>query len=211
MSDHRYDGIIFDVDGTLWDSTYVVEKAWNKALHDSGYSNRITADTLKGLFGLPMLEIIENIIPESAMEEREAFLKVCSGYEFEFLEAEAGVVYPGLEDTLKELSTDHPLFIVSNCQQGYIDLFSRKTGLGHYFTEGICPGDTDKLKADNIRIIIDRYGLKNPVYVGDTDMDHVACIKAKVPFCFAAYGFGDTKAPDHIIDKVPDLIKVCNG
>ena len=34
-----FDGIIFDVDGTLWDSTPVVEKAWNRALKDNGYTD----------------------------------------------------------------------------------------------------------------------------------------------------------------------------
>ncbi|MCR4923749.1 MAG: HAD family hydrolase [Lachnospiraceae bacterium] len=211
MTECSYDGIIFDVDGTLWDSTFVVEKAWNKALKDNGYSDvSVTADRLKGLFGLPMLEIIEDILPESTLEERKEFLPNCSKYEFEFLEKEAGRVYEGLEECLRTLKEEgHSLYIVSNCQKGYIELFFEKTGLGHYFDKGICPGDTGMLKAENIALIVDRFGLNRPLYVGDTHMDAEACIKAKVPFCFASYGFGSVNDYAHIISKPLDLIEIC--
>ena len=46
----KTDGIIFDVDGTIWNSTPIVEKAWNKALEDAGYSERVTAKRLEVLF-----------------------------------------------------------------------------------------------------------------------------------------------------------------
>lgn len=200
----RTDGIIFDVDGTIWDSTPVVEKAWNRAFSDEGYSSvRVTADRLKGLFGLPMLDIILDILPESTLPEREIFLKRCSRYEFEFLERESGRVYEGFEEMLKRLRKDPfrlPLFIVSNCQSGYIELLFRKTGFAPYFQAHICPGDTGLLKAENILWIAEKYGLKAPVYVGDTQMDADACRKAGVPIIFAAYGFGSVSEPDGVID-----------
>ena len=203
----RADGIIFDVDGTLWDSTPVVEKAWNAAFRDTGHGGvHVTADRLKGLFGLPMLDIIHDILPESTLAEREAFLPVCSRYEFAFLEKEAGIVYPGLKETLKRLYlAGYPLFIVSNCQSGYIELLYRKTGLGEYFKDHICPGDTGKLKAENIQIMAERHGLSAPVYVGDTQMDADACRKAGVPIIFAAYGFGTVREPDMVIHSPAEL------
>ena len=202
------DGIIFDVDGTLWDSTPVVEKAWNAALSDMGHPElSVTADRLKGLFGLPMLDIILDIIPDSTLKEREEFLPVCSRYEFRYLEKEAGIVYPGLRETLAGLREEGiPLFIVSNCQSGYIELLYRKTGLGEFFKDHVCPGDTGKFKADNIRIMAERYGLKQPVYVGDTQMDADACKEADVPIVYAAYGFGRVREPDLVIETPMDLI-----
>ncbi|MBQ7562838.1 MAG: HAD family hydrolase [Lachnospiraceae bacterium] len=202
------DGIIFDVDGTLWDSTPVVEKAWNAALSDKGHPElSVTADRLKGLFGLPMLDIIEDIIPNSTLREREEFLPVCSRYEFRYLEEESGIVYPGLREALSALKEKGiPLYIVSNCQSGYIELLFRKTGISEYFLDHICPGDTGKFKADNIRIIKERYGLKAPVYVGDTQMDADACKEAGVPIVYAAYGFGSVREPDLVIEAPKDLI-----
>ena len=45
------DSIIFDIDGTIWNSTDVVAMAWNKALEKENLDVRVTAEQLKGLFG----------------------------------------------------------------------------------------------------------------------------------------------------------------
>ena len=200
------DGLIFDVDGTLWDSTPVVEEAWNQALLDFGiHGVTITADRLKGLFGLPMVEIIDDILPDEPVEKKEKLAPFCFRYEHEYLAKTPGVVYPELEETLQRLSEKYPLFIVSNCQAGYIELFLEKTGFAPYFKDHVCPGDTDLLKADNIRLIAKRHALKTPVYIGDTQMDANACRDAGVPIVFAAYGFGTVEKPDYVIEKPKDL------
>ena len=206
-----YDGIIFDVDGTVWDSTPVVEEAWNAALRDSGYEERVTADRLKGLFGLPMDDIIADIIPDAPPEDRAAFAPVCFKYEHDYLAKQGGVVYEGFGKMLEELSKSYPLFIVSNCQAGYIELMLEKTGFGPFIKDHLCPGDTNLLKADNIKIIAKRNGLKNPIYVGDTQMDANACKEAGVPIVFCAYGFGKIEEPNYIIYSPEELIGAING
>ncbi len=203
------DGLIFDVDGTLWDSTQVVEKAWNAALADAGIKNTaVTAKQLKGLFGLPMKDIIDQVLPKEPEEVKEKFMPLCFSYEHEFLEKNAGILYPNLEKTLAELSKSYPLFIVSNCQAGYIELFMRKTGFQSYFKDFTCPGDTGMFKAENIGIIAERNGLKEPVYVGDTQMDADACKKAGIKMVFASYGFGEVENPDYIIRDPIDLLQI---
>ena len=203
------DGIIFDVDGTLWDTTPIVEKAWNDAIANAGIKGvTVTADRLKGLFGLPMMDIIDDILPGESLEVKEKILETCSVYEFDYIRKESGILYEGLEDALKYYKNKIPMFIVSNCQSGYIELFCDITGFGHYFDDHLCPGDTGLLKAGNICKIVEDNNLKNPVYVGDTQMDANACKEAGVPIVFAAYGFGKVESPDYIINKPMDLVNI---
>ena len=203
----RCDGIIFDVDGTLWDSTDIVKDAWNRAFIDSGYPDPgITADRLKGLFGLPMSDIIKDIFPEGSEDQIAALTPVIYGYEDEYLRRSGGKLYPGIIDTMRKLAGSVPVFIVSNCQSGYIELFMEKTGCGDIIKDHLCPGDTDLLKADNIKKIITDHRLNHPVYVGDTVMDRDACLAASCPFIFARYGFGRVDDAQYVIDSPAELL-----
>ena len=191
------DGIIFDVDGTLWNSTTVVEKAWNEALKDNGYGNySVTAGQLQGLFGKPMPEIIEAIMPGVPLEEREAFAPKCYAYEHDYLTGEPGIMYPKILKTIRELAKTHRIFIVSNCQAGYIELFLSWSHIDDVITDHVCLGDNNLLKADNIRYIVRKHGLKDPVYIGDIQGDADASKAAGVKFIHAAYGFGKVKEED---------------
>ena len=204
-----FDGIIFDVDGTLWDSTPVVEAAWNQALKDGGYTGiSVTADQLKGLFGLPMPDIINAIMPGVSQEDQDAFAPICYQYEHDYLERKAGRLYPGILETIRELAREHKIFIVSNCQAGYIELFLRKTGIGDVITDHVCLGDNDLLKADNIRLIVDKHGLSAPVYIGDIQGDANSSYEAGVEFIHAAYGFGTVDRCYAAVNEPKELLKV---
>ncbi len=203
------DGVIFDVDGTIWDSTPVVEDAWNRALVDAGIPEvQITAARLQQLFGLPMDEIIDNILPGYPERVKRDFQPFCYAYEDRFLKEKAGRVYEGFEAMLQQLSLKYPLFIVSNCQSGYIELMYEETGFGKYFKDQTCFGDTGYFKADNIRLMVEKHGLAHPIYVGDTQMDADACREAGVPIVYCAYGFGTVEKPDYVIHTPSELLQL---
>lgn len=205
----KCDGVIFDVDGTLWDSTFVVKDAWNEAITEAGYDNpHITADRLKGLFGLPMDDIIKDIMPELSGDKRNELAPHIYKYEHDFLEERMGELYPEIIEVMRKLSQTIPVYIVSNCQAGYIELFMRRTGIEDIVTDHLCPADLGLLKAENIKTLVDKYKMEHPIYVGDTIMDENACRKAGCPFCFAEYGFGVSEAADYTIKSPAELLEL---
>lgn len=205
------DGIILDIDGTLWNTTSVVADAWNTVLEDRpDVPANITAERLQQLFGKLLPEIADALFPQLEKDERYALIDQCCELEHQFLRREDPdkMLFPGVPDTIRELSRTCKVFIVSNCQSGYIELFLEKTGLGSCITDFECPGYTGLGKADNIRLIIERNHLLHPVYVGDTDGDHKATRQAGIPFCHASYGFGKTEHPDYVIYRFSDLLSI---
>lgn len=203
------DGIIFDVDGTLWDSTDSVAESWNLALREhSSLDLVIDADILSRLFGKTMNEIADAVFPMLSPEERMSLLEICFDYENRYLETHPGKMYPGAVDTLRLLSEKYPLFIVSNCQKGYIEAMMKSCGMKPYITDHLCFGETGQPKSVTIRLLMERNRLNEVVYVGDTQGDADACRDAGIPFIFASYGFGDVPDADQKIEKLSDLCDI---
>ena len=200
------DSIIFDVDGTLWDSTDSVARSWNLAIQEnSSLDLTITENALQQVFGKTMTEIADTLFSRLPDKERIKLLEVCFQYENRYLETHPGKLFDGVTDTLAALSGQYPLFIVSNCQQGYIEVLLRTCSLEPFIKDHLCFGETQTSKGQTILTLMKRNGLKNPVYVGDTRGDADACAEAGIPFIFAGYGFGDVPDAKMRISKFTDL------
>lgn len=207
----RFDGIILDVDGTIWDTTPIVAKAWNKAI-DSLFPQvaPVTADILKGQFGKTMDVIGRNLFGGLGPEEQKKLLDQCCLEEQLALEQnEEDITYPGVVETIRALAKKLPLFIVSNCQAGYIELVIKKLGISDYISDFECFGNNGLTKDKNIRLVVERNALKAPVYVGDTQGDLEACKLAGVPFIWAEYGFG-TVEQNEIAGKIKNFLEINN-
>ena len=205
----NFDSIILDVDGTIWNTTGIVAEAWNKAL-DNNFPqvSHVTADILKGQFGKTMDVIADNLYgPLSPDEKKYLMTECCKAEQKALLENQKDITYEGVLDTLERLSKRVPLFIVSNCQSGYIELVIEKNKIKSLIKDFECFGNTGLGKDENIRLIVKRNGLKKPVYVGDTQGDFDACKKAGVPFIWAVYGFGRPETEDYFakINKFTEL------
>lgn len=202
------DSIIFDLDGTLWDSSKEVVDSWNIIFKERQIDMVLTQKDIMGVMGLLMEDIIRNLLPEEDEKVRLEILKDCTKYENEYIARIGATLFPGLEETLATLSKTYPLAIVSNCQDGYIEAFYKAHKLEKYFTDYENPGRTGLDKAGNIRLVMERNGFKNPVYVGDTQGDMLSAKKAGVPFIFASYGFGKVETYDEKIDSLPQLLEL---
>lgn len=203
------DSMIFDLDGTLWDASEQIANSWNLILPKYNVcKTKITTDELKGYMGLPLDDIINKMFKDMDKKEVNALVKECCEFQNEYLKNNGATLYDKIEDTLKELSKKYKLFIVSNCEDGYIESFLEFYNFDKYFGDFECPGKSKLLKAENINLVIKRNNLKNPIYIGDTHMDSEAAKKAGVPFVFVSYGFGDTKQYEYKIDKFEDLLNL---
>jgi len=201
------DSMIFDLDGTLWDPTDTILLAWESMLkEDKRITRKITKKDLKSVMGLQVPEIGKRLFPYLDEQTREHLLEDCCLAENKYIEKHGGILYNHVEDVLKVLSQKYKLFIVSNCQDGYIEAFYRYHQLGQYFTDYENPGRTGLSKGENIQLIMRRNHLLQPVYIGDTEGDRVAAQYAGIPFVYANYGFGQVREYDYVIETFDGLV-----
>ena len=214
MTDKK--GIIFDMDGTVWDSSENVAKAWTVKVHEAGYKDKtVTREDIQSVMGKPMDVIADTLFTYTVKgPERDALRAACENYENEYLRANGGILYEGILETwakLKEMG--YHIYIVSNCQAGYVESF-----LGYYdiaygtpedLVEDIeCYGNNFLQKDENIRLVAKRNGLTACCYVGDIQSDYDATAKAGFPFIHAKYGFGTINVEVPYINSFEELIKV---
>lgn len=199
-------GIIFDMDGTLWDSASAVAKSWTNVVKEEYTSDKvITEEDLQRVMGLTMDLLAAELFPELPENRRMELLEECCRAENEYLRKHGGKLYPHLEETLQQLQKKYLLYIVSNCQSGYIEAFLEYYRLERYFEDIECYGNNGMEKGENIRRVVERNHLTDAVYVGDIQGDYEASRKAEVKFIHAAYGFGEMEQEVPKIHRLSQL------
>ncbi len=220
-------GIIFDVDGTLWDGTRSITDSWNEFREKNipEIPDPFTEKQMQSVLGKTMTEISDIILAVLPPERRYAVMEELLSYEVRYMWDKGGEVYPRAKEVMTELrDMGYRLYIVSNCQQGYIEDFLHCSGTEDLVEDHVCFGDTLKPKSESLRLCAERNGLDWAVYVGDTqgDLDSVIgaglpCDCGKVPFIFASYGFGSVDEnipclpPVASLSELPGVIRDIQG
>ena len=204
--------LMFDLDGTLWDSAQAVAESWNEVFLQADPSlPALTAEDVHGVMGMTMKEIGQVLQPAIAPEKREQVFEECCRHEVDYLYDHPGTLYPRLRETLEELrGMGYEMAIVSNCQLGYVKAFLHGSGVGDLFTDYEEWERTGLVKGENIRLVMERNGYRKGIYVGDTRKDEEAARVAGIPFVHACYGFGKTEEPDaviHAFSELPALLR----
>ena len=198
----HFDSVIFDIDGTLWDAVDSIAAGFSEgSLAGMKYGlerKRFTRNDILPELGKPIITIFEDLYPEVLAEfgrERAGEIlidiseasKLC---EYEAIRALGGKPYEGMAETVSSIAEHIPVYIVSNCEKGYTELFLDKTGMRDIFKGWLCFGDTGLDKDRTIAMLMGNCGLKKSCYVGDIKNDALCSKRAGIPFIWASYGFG---------------------
>ena len=199
--------LLFDLDGTLWDSAPAVAEAWNEIFQrECPGLKPLTVDDIHGVMGMTMKEICLALYPEADMPRRDEIFDICCRHEVEYLYSHCGTLYPDFRAVMESLKAEgYDLAVVSNCQTGYVKAFLVSSGAADLFIDYEEWERTGLTKGENIRLVMDRNHYAKGVYIGDTKKDREAALQARIPFIHAAYGFGTVDAADGVIHSLSDL------
>jgi len=200
------DALIFDLDGTLWDTCATCAKAWNRVLARNAIAYRtVVAEDVRAICGRTHEDAIATTFPDLSQADLEIVTRETMTEDNAIIAEEGGMLYPGVLDAIPRLARRMPLLIVSNCQAGYIEVFLEYSELLPHFTDFECWGNTGRSKSDNLAAVVARQRLRHPLFIGDTEGDREAARHNGLRFVHAAYGFGRVDGADAAIASFYEL------
>ena len=199
-----FDSIGFDLDGTLWSSMNCITGSWQRVADEYRVPTP-TDEQIRSVMGLNRHDLMKKLFPDMDEGLAEEFFDRATVACVAELKENGGILYDGVEETLAELNKHFKLYVVSNCQESYMDAFLSYHKLGKYFCDTVFEDPLTLSKGDNIKKVIAKHGFKNSLYIGDTQCDRNAAALAGIPFGFAAYGFGTVDSCDYRFNSFRDI------
>lgn len=200
--------IIFDLDGTLWETIEATYIAANIIVEKHKELKKISKETIIKGMGLSSLENASNYIPYIPAKIGIKYMKEISQKTSEIINEKNVVIYDGAIETLKELSKEYKIGIITNNRDEYAKTFLRISNLEKYFTDYMGAASYDITKGEAIKEMVKKYKEKENYYVGDIKKDQEATMYAGIKFIHAKYGFEPNLKSELSIDKIQDLPKI---
>ena len=198
--------IIFDLDGTLFETELTVSRAVNRACADLGLAPPDPSRTLAGI-GLTGSDFVLSIASNLDSEATRQLDDLIGRYEREAIR-DIGRLFPRVTEMLHDLKTSgHKLAVCSNGSRGYIDLVLSTTGVARFF-DHIRGADSGRGKAAEIADLVRQTGSRNAVFVGDRLSDFEAARANRIPSIGVSYGYGgdEIAEADFVADSAEDVL-----
>lgn len=202
--------IIFDLDGTLWNVIKITEKmAMEVARQNLDIVDFDKSVVTKGM-GLGLEENAKLFYPYLSKKKREDYVIQIINKINAYIQENGADIYEGASETIKVLSKDYKLAIVTNSTDEYVRAFYKASGLGKYFVDYMGAASYEVSKGEAIKRVVDRNGDEKNWYIGDIEKDMLASKEAGVEFIHANYGFGYDFTYENSVEDitmVPSLLK----
>jgi phosphoglycolate phosphatase len=207
--------VVFDLDGTLIDSSADLANAVNALLADLGVA-RLPDPHIVAMVGEGAAVLVRRALAASGLDPQTpgALGRFLDHYNAHLLDYTRP--YQGMTETLQDLSARMPLAVLTNKPAGASERILDGLGLRRYF-RGVIGGDTSfgRKPAPAGLMHLAQMARLDPtlvLLVGDSAIDLATARNCGTRVCLARYGFGfrfapaDFRGDEWFIDQPRDLI-----
>ncbi len=220
--------VIFDLDGTLIDSSVDITNALNYALEPYAVAPLVVADTIK-LIGEGIARLIEKVVDSKgngillravreSPEDPQRLMEIRSDVKNRFLEHYSQHIldftreYPGVRQTLEALAM-YKKAVISNKMEALSRKILDGLGLSAHFVAVVGSDTVPEKKPSPVPIlkVLADLNLRphQALIVGDSNYDVDAGKAAGISTVAVTYGYRPREAiahADYVIDRITDLI-----
>jgi len=198
--------IIFDFDGTLFDTRTVDITAFNRALLTMGRI-KLPAGVILASIGKPIGLIAKDYLKTDDDALIQRFVSLALKFELEEIEKSA-LMYPYAIEMLQRLkAAGHSLAICSNGTKDYLLSILRKFNILSMF-DIVWHKHDGVSKASALGIVIDRMRKDKNIFIGDREEDRQAAKANGIAFIGAGYGFGgdELRGTPYLASELPEIL-----
>ena len=197
--------IIFDMDGTLWDTVDVSKEAMDVVSNNYEEVKEVSRETIREGMGSSRKENGLRFMPYLDEEKREFYMNELNKEIVNLIDKKGTFIYDGVIDTIKDLSKEYKIGIITNNNDKYVESFIKFSNLGDYITDYMGASNHNISKAEAIKLVCDRNNEPHSYYVGDIKKDMDSTIEAGKVFIHARYGFEPDLECEYHIDDIKEL------
>ena len=207
--------IIFDMDGTLFQTDLILESALEitfDELRKSGlWSEKTPIEKYREIMGVPLPVVWETLCPDHDVEIRDKSNEFFQNQLIQLIKSSRGALYPNTEKVLAALSEKYTLFIASNGQVEYLQAIVDTFGIGRfikntYSIQMISSGH----KSDLVGKVLQENNIQKGAVVGDRSSDIQAAKDNKLLAVGVNFGFAQESELQNADIIVNDLISLLN-
>ena len=197
--------LIFDMDGTLVDSSKLLANSINYVRRALGLDKMDDEVILKAIND-------ESINPAKFFYESDNFEDYHNELFYEYYQTHYKDdlrLYPGAKELLEKLYKTHKLSLATNAHKRSAHTVLFTLGIEHYFDIIICGDDVtySKPHPQMINMIIDFYQDKKEKFlmIGDSPKDKLCAQNAGIDFVLVKWGFSSFEKEENIISSFDEL------
>lgn len=208
--------IIFDMDGTLFQTNLILEPALEatfEQLRKSGlWSGSTPIETYREIMGVPLPIVWETLCPTHIEATREESNRLFQIALIQQIRNNQGALYEGVEETLEILAKEYPLYIASNGQTAYLHAIMEHYDLKRWITDIysidlVASGN----KSELVSLVTKENGVNRGYVVGDRSSDIKAASDNNLLSIGVRFDFSqeaELKHADYIVDSFANIIDV---
>ncbi|MEI5906948.1 HAD hydrolase-like protein [Bacillus spongiae] len=206
--------MIFDMDGTLFQTHKILEisleDTFNHLRSIDLWDSETPINKYKSIMGVPLPVVWETLLPNHDKSIHKYTDEYFLERLIENIERGKGALYPNVAELFSYLKNeDYAIFIASNGLTKYLQAIVRHYGLDQWVTETFSIQLIDSLdKADLVKLIVEKYDIKQAAVVGDRLSDILAAKRNgfKAVGCQFDFAQADELAQADLI--IEDLLEI---
>ncbi|TMU87630.1 HAD family hydrolase [Bacillus sp. BHET2] len=206
--------IIFDMDGTIFQTNRILEASLRDAFHylrDEGlWKGRTPIETYREMMGAPLSVVWSTLLPDHSIQVRRQMNDVFHEQLIGNIQKGNGALYPNTEKLLGYLSDrGFPIFVASNGYPHYLQAIVESHSLGEWISTCYSIQEIQSEdKADLIRQIKEDHNLSHGIVVGDRLSDFKGAEANHFLSIGCAFDFSQDKELLQADIVVDDLIEI---